>query len=650
MMTHLLSPLRIGRIEIANRAVMSPLSSVLARNRLPTEAHAAFYARRAAGGVGLIVTEGLRVHPTNCAATAIGTFEPACAEGLARIATRVHEHRVPIIAQLLHGGRQTHLHSPQLLWAPSAIPCLYSGYTPHEMSLSEVEQMREHFVLGALRAQEAGFDGVELHAAQGHLVQQFLSPLSNHRSDRYGGDFDRRLAFACEVLDAIRNRCGAALIVGVRLASTEFVSGGLDVAASAAIAAALETRTQIDYVALSQANFMSIAGHIPDRREPPLPYIEHAREIRTALKRVPVIATGRIRTPEEADAVIANGATDAVGLGRALLSDPDWVAKARTGNTERIRRCIYCNVCWQTITNGQVITCVQNPEAGRELELGNIARSTTAKRVVVVGGGPAGLAAANAAAQRGHAVTLFERAPLLGGQLRWAARVPGDAETMNVIDYLAGEVRRIGVQLRLGEVATTQTLLAMAPDTVIIATGSGPNRALFPHADNIPVLAATDAIDLLAGNDAPHWSRVIVLDRDLYFATGALAEWLASRGAEVHLVSYHQMIGHDLPAANLTRMLGRLDALGVTTYPAHDLAHINKQRAVLRHAYSNRAKDLGAIDAVVVSGLHRADDGLALAVRAARPALEVRVIGDALAPRSIKDAVHEGERAGRTVE
>ena len=647
MTTHLFSPLRIGRIELANRAVMSPLSSVLARNRLPNEAHAAFYARRAEGGVGMIVTEGLRVHPTNCAPTAIGTFEPACVEGLARIAARVHEHRVPIIAQLLHGGRQTHLHSPQLLWAPSAVPCLYSGYTPHEMSLDEVEQMREHFVIGALRAQEAGFDGIELHAAQGHLVQQFLSPLSNHRNDRFGGDFDRRLAFACEVLDAIRTRCGAALIVGVRLASTEFVPGGLDVAASAAIAAALESRTPIDYVALSQSNFMSIAGHIPDRREPPLPYIEHARRIRAALKRVPVIATGRIRTPEEADAVIANGATDAVGLGRALLSDPDWVAKARRGEVDRIRRCIYCNVCWQTITNGQGITCVQNPEAGRELELGNLVRAPAEKQVVVVGGGPGGLAAAYAAAQRGHAVVLFERAPLPGGQLRWAARIPGDAETANVIDFLAGEVRRSGVRLRLGDEANVESVLAMAPDTVIIATGSTPNRTLFPSAGGVPVLAATEAIDQLASGDAPRWSRVIVLDRDLYFATGALAEWLAAGGAQVHLVSYHQMIGHDLPAANLTRLLGRLDALAVATYPAHDLVRVDKRAAVLRHAYSGREKDLGAIDAVVVSGWHRADDSLALALRAVRPTLDLRVVGDALAPRSIKDAVHEGDRAGR---
>ncbi|MFN0301286.1 MAG: FAD-dependent oxidoreductase [Burkholderiales bacterium] len=647
MTAHLFSPLRIGRIELVNRAVMSPLSTVLARDRLPNAAHAAFYARRAEGGVGMIVTEGLRVHPTNCAATAIGTFDPACVEGLARIAARVHEHRVPIIAQLLHGGRQTHLHSPQLLWAPSAVPCLYSGYTPHAMSLAEVEQMREHFVIGALRAEEAGFDGVELHAAQGHLVQQFLSPLSNHRNDRYGGDFDRRLAFACEVLDAIRARCGAALIVGVRLASTEFVQGGLDVAASASIATALESRTAIDYVALSQSNFMSIAGHIPDRREPPLPYIEHAREIRAALKRVPVIATGRIRTPDEADAVIANGATHAVGLGRALLSDPDWVAKARRGETDRIRRCIYCNVCWQTITNGQGVTCVQNPQAGRELLLADIARAPNAKRVVVVGGGAAGLAAAYAAAQRGHAVILFERAPLLGGQLRWAARIPGDAETANVIDFLAGEARRSGVELRLAEEARVETVLAMAPDAVIIATGATANRTLFPHADGVPVLAATEAIDQLASDAPPRWSRVIVLDRDLYFATGALAEWLATHGAEVHLVSYHPMIGHDLPAANLTRMLGRLDALGVTTYPAHDLIRIDKHAALLRHAYSEREKDLGAMDAVVVSGLHHADDALALALRAARPALDLRVVGDALAPRSIKDAVHEGDRAGR---
>jgi threonine dehydrogenase-like Zn-dependent dehydrogenase len=367
------------------------------------------------------------------------------------------------------------------------------------------------------------------------------------------------------------------------------------------------------------------------------------------LQRVPVIATGRIRTPAEAESVIAGGAADAVGLGRVLLSDPDWPVKARRGEADRIRRCIYCNVCWQTITHGQGVACVQNPQAGRESELADIEPASVKRSVVVVGGGPAGLAAAHAAALRGHRVSLIERSAALGGQLRWAAKVPGDEETMNVPDYLAGEVKRLGVTLQMNVEARVESVLALAPDTVIIATGSVAQHGLFPTGNGVPILAATEAIDRLTEVPGKHWARVIVLDRDLYFASGALAEWLATRGSEVHLVSYHQMIGHDLPAANLTKLLGRLDALGVVTHTAHDLARIDRSAAVLRHAYSGREKSLGAVDAVIVSGLHRGDDALALALRAVRPQLEVHVVGDAVAPRAIKDAVHEGDRVGRMV-
>ncbi len=633
---------------------MTPTSNVLARNRLPTDATAAFYEARAAGGVGMIVSEGLRVHPTNCNPTSIGTFVPEVVNGLSRIAERVHAHGVTLIGQIMHGGRQSHQRVPHLLWAPSAVPCLYSGYVPHAMTTAEVEEMREHFLLAAIRVQDAGWDGVELHAAQGHLVQQFLSPLSNVRTDRYGGDFERRLTFALEVLDRIRARCGESFIVGLRIASSEFVAGGIDLDDAIAISQAIESRTSIDYVSVAQANFMSIAAHIPDRREPPLTYLDQDRRLRAALERVPLIASARIRTPAEAESMLEQGAGDMIGLTRALVADPDWVRKARGGEAERIRQCIYCNVCWHTITSPNAILCVQNPAAGRELELPAIEPASAAKRVIVIGGGPAGMAAAEAAARRGHRVTLYEQRDHLGGQLNVAAQVPGDEEIAHVVRHLKGELARLGVKVRLGLAAGAETMVRSDvvqsdADVVIVATGSAPPSTVVLDGVSVPVYSAVAAIEQRESASVRDLRRVMLLDRDGYFATYALAEMLAQRGVAVQLVSFHTTVGHDLPLTNLTQILGRLDRLGVELFAAHDLVRANDHELVLRHVYSQREKRLPAVDAIVVSGAHRANDALGNALKTMGLRARIEIIGDALAPRAIKDAIHEGHRAGRAV-
>jgi 2,4-dienoyl-CoA reductase-like NADH-dependent reductase (Old Yellow Enzyme family) len=643
----LFAPLTLRQLTLANRVVMTPTSNVLARNRLPTEAQAAFYAARAGSGVGLIVSEGLRVHPTNCGAGSIGTFNPAVVAGLARIAERVHEHGVPIIGQIMHGGRQSHQHFPHLLWASADVACAYSGYVPHAMTLAEVTQMRDHFVAGALRVQDAGWDGVELHAAQGHLVHQFLSPLANARTDRYGGDAERRLTFVLEVLAALRTRCGERFVIGVRLASSEFVDGGLDIAASAVIAGQLEARASIDYVSISQGNFMSIAAHIPDRRTPPHPYIDQAKRVRQALSRVPLVAAARIRTPDEAQALLVDGSADLIGLTRPLIADPHWPNKARGGTPERIRRSIYCNVCWHSITHANAIQCVHNPLAGREAELTPIVPAPQAKHVAVVGGGPVGLAAAEAAARRGHRITLFERDQALGGQLHWAAVVPGDAELAEVTRYLAGEVRALGVDIRLGTAATVEGLAGQSFDAIVVATGSMLRRDALTQVVDVPTLAGVDVIEQRAKGTLPSWRRVAVIDRDGYFATYAVTEMLAEAGIDVTFVTFQMSIGHDLPAANLTGVLGRLDALGVAFYCAHELARADREALRLRHAYARREKRLPAVDAIVVAGGHRAADALFHALERVNVAATIALVGDAVAPRAIKDAIYEGHRIGR---
>lgn len=646
---HLFSPVTIRGVTLGNRVVMNPTSTALARDRFPTAAQAAFYEARARGGAGLIISEGLRAHWTNCGATSIGMFKPEVVTGLRMIAARVHPHGARLIGQILHGGRQHHRHAPHLLWAPSAVACPYSGYVPHAMTTAEVEAVRDSFVTAAARLREAAWDGVEVHGAQGHLVQEFLSPLTNRRADRYGGDFERRLTFALEVMRGIRAECGADFIVGFRLATSEFVDGGLSLDDAVRMAQALEAHADIDYLALSQSNFTSIAAHIPDRHTPPHLYSDHAQRVRAALSRTPVIATARIRTPDEAEALLADGCADLVGLSRPLICDPAWARKAQHGAAATIRRCIYCNVCWHSITTGGAITCVHNPSAGREAELGEVERAPVARHVVVVGGGPAGLAAAEAAALGGHEVTLLEKSAQLGGQVAHAARIPGDHELANVIDYLAGQLARLGVTVRLGSNASAEDIAAMDADVVIVATGSRLDRANLPDGGAIAVFSAFDVWKAVS---APHGGapkRAVLLDADGHFASFAIAEYLAQHRIQVYFVTRHLAVGHDIPAASLTEMIGRLDAGDAVFFPAHWLRRCEGRSAVLQHVYSRREKRIEAIDAIVVVGGHRAQDDLYHALCAMQPRAQIKLVGDAMAPRSIHDAVHEGHAAGRSI-
>ena len=641
----LFSPIRLGPRQARNRVMRLATTCNLAERGQVGDRMLAFYRGIAAGGAGTIVTEALRVHPSaRGGGSSIAMFSPDVVPGLRRLAEVVQTEGALLIAQLNHGGRQHHAHQIPTLWAPSDIACPHSGGVPHEMSGDEVRELIAGFVRAAVHAREAGLDGVEIHGAQGHLIQEFISPFSNQRNDEYGGSFENRLRFAREIIRGVREAVGRDFVIGFRQGVEEFTPGGLTLEDSKRVARELAADGLVDYLSLSQGNFNTIETHLPDRHEPLGVYLDLHRQIKAEVGDLPAVTSTRLQTPDHAEEILSRGDADLIGLCRALIVDPEWPAKAQSGRAAEIRRCIACNQCWGWITEGQPLGCVHNATLGNEHELGALVRAERSRRVVVVGGGPAGLEAARVAAERGHTVTLLEREDALGGKIRDAAAIPGHEEVGNVLRFLVPQVEKLGVAVRLGTEATAQTIAQERPDAVIVATGATPAAPSVPGDGSVPILPGLEPDDVarLSGE------RVVVMDEDGYYWAASTAELLARAGKQVTLVTRFFEVLRELPAVSRIATLRFLDRHGVELRPNMAVARVEGGSVVLSHYYSGREERVPDAAAVIWLGPQRANSQLADDLRAL--GVEgVHLVGDAFAPRRLANAIQEGHRAGRAV-
>lgn len=612
----------------------------------------AFYEERAKRGVGIIVTEGLGAHAsahgrneTSLGRSRVAAYSPTLYDGLFRLADAVHRHESLIIGQIFHGGRQHHADRIPLLWAPSPLSCPHSGGVPHAMTLEEVRSAVRGFADAARTLRDTGFDGAEIHGAQGHLIQEFLSSYSNVRDDEYGGSFDNRLRFAREILTSVRAAVGDDFAIGLRLAGEEFSPQGIDLDEACKISIALTVDGLVDYLSVSMGNFNSIEIHTPDRHYKQAPFMNYPKAIREAVcAAVPVVGCGRVLTPDRAEVAIRNGEADIVGLCRPLLADEAWAEKAMNGEEARIRVCISCNQCWGAIIDERPVLCIQNPITGNELELAQpIPRAPRAKRVVVVGGGPAGMEAARMAASRGHTVILFERQHRLGGSVAIAATIPGHGETENVIGFLSAELERLGVDVRLGQLTRADWVLDEMPDTVVIATGCVPRRDNLPIDESFPVYTAIDVVH----DQVETGERAIIFDEDGYYQAVEVAEFMARRGTKCWIVTRFWEVGREIPAVSRVTTLRALDSLGVEMIPTAWAHHSDGRNVTLGHYYSGRQWSIGDIDCLVHIGGERAEDALYRELLGRVP--ELLLIGDAYQPRRIHDAITEGHRTGRAI-
>ncbi|MBI3783899.1 MAG: FAD-dependent oxidoreductase [Deltaproteobacteria bacterium] len=615
---------------------------------------------RARGGAGLIIVGQTQVHPTTAYQMTNNAvaWDPAAVPQFRKVTEPIHRHDALAFIQLAHnGGVNFGAWSKLPAWAPSHV--VNSTEAPKVLEREEIAELVEFFRRSARNAVDGGFDGIEIHAAHGYLIHEFLSPRSNRRGDEFGGNLENRMRFLVQVLEAVRAAAGSNVAVGVRLVGDEELKHepGITPTDAAEIAARLEDLDLVDFINVSVG--ISGIGMVRPLYTPHCLGVAATRTVKDALRNVPVFAVHRILTPAEAEGILERGDADAVTLVRALIADPEWPSKARDDNDDAIRRCTGCNQgCYGNLTQSLPITCVTNPAVGRDEQLGSGTLTPTqrCKRVVVVGGGPAGLEAAWVAAARGHRVTLLEGSSELGGKIRLAQRLPGRAEIADFADWRAAECRRRGVDIQLNHPATVDSILALEPQAVVIATGGRPTKAgtskLFP----MPVRGSEQGfvVDHEAAlcsvlhkpADSPLGKRVVIFDVVGHIEAIGLGELLATHGTEVTVCTPAPVPIH-LDRETLGYALPRAAQAGMRWRPNTAVAMIGEHTVTLIDVLSRQFEQLDAIDTVVIRTHGLPNDDLYFALKGKVD--ELHRIGDAVAVRFADRAIFDGHMVARTL-
>lgn len=628
---------KIGQLELKNRIVMPAIGTSLATSTgEASDEIIRYYQERAKGGCGLIITEITRVDDEY----GVGTSNQLCATEayqiprLEKLVKAVHRYDSKIFFQLHHPGRQSHgrLIGGKQIVAPSSVMSDVIGEVPRALETIEVEELVKKFVKGAKIVQIAGADGIELHGAHGYLINQFLSPLTNLRTDKYGGSFFNRMRFITEIITGIRHLCGKDFPISVRIDGDEFLDGGIKLDEAVKIARYLES-IGVDAINVSSGTYDSMLTIIE-----PISYPEgwkrHLAKVIKASVKIPVIACDVIRTPQFAEELLQEDNLDFVALGRAQLADPEWANKALENRYDEIRPCISCLYCIEELMSGKQLKCAVNPKMGREGAFDCNVENGSNKIVAVIGGGPAGMQSAITLAERGFKVVLFEKSTVLGGSVYLGSKPPLKTKLNKFLEHMESELKRLDVEVRMGVKATVDTIKALDPYAVFVAQGAEPRIPPIPGIQGKNVCTIED---VLAERVHITSSKVVVVGSGL---TGLeTAEYLAEKGNSVTVIEMQNEIAKGAYKANVVDVVMRLKEHQVNLIPRKRLMSVSTEGVTIVDTFSNTTEFLEA-DTVVLSLGVQANKGT---VNEFKKVFDrVFVLGDAVKPGRIGQAVETG--------
>lgn len=647
---HLFSPITIGGLTLKNRIVSTGHETHLNDKGMIGDAMIAYHEARARGGAGLIVTEVALAHPSAIfVADPIRVDTDACIPGFRALGEKIHGYDCGLIAQLFHPGREivaSEDGTAPVSYSASPTPNERFHVMPRPMPVEMIEEVIASFGDAARRMQEAGLDGVEIVGSHGYLPAQFLNPRLNVRTDHYGGSLENRTRFVRAIAADIQAKTGEGFVVGLRLSGDELSADGMESDEMLDACEAIVGEGCVSYLSIVAGSSATLAGsvHIVPPMYEEAGYTAPLGEGIRARTGTTTVVTGRINQPQEAERIIASGQADLCGMTRAMICDPEIGEKARSGRVDDIRACIGCNqACIGHFHAGYPISCIQNPVSGRELAYGELPAAAERRRVMVVGGGPGGMKAAAIAAERGHAVTLFEKSSQLGGQARLAQLLPHRSEFGGIVTNLAREMELAGVEVRRGAEVDEATITAFAPDAIIVASGATPR---WPEIEGQESAHVVDAWQILR-DEVNVGQSVLVADWRADWIGIGLAELLAEKGCAVTLAVNGYMPGQTIQMYVRDAGIGRLHRLGVRTIPYVRLFGADEDTVYLQHLMSGEAVLCEGVDTLVLCQGHNPETGVEEIVR--RLGVEHHLVGDCVSPRTAEEAVLEGLRAGRTV-
>jgi NAD(H)-dependent 7beta-hydroxy-3-oxo-delta4-cholenoic acid oxidoreductase len=655
----LFSPIRIGGLEIRNRIAMAPMATDFGEgDGRVSQKLIDYHAARARGGVGLIIMEVTGVDAQfPYMPRSVGLWADDLIPGYRRLTEAIHSYGAKIIPQVSHPGPDSLSSLLTGIEAVGPTAGILNDITKtacRGLAADEILRIVEQYAETARRARDAGCDGIELHAAHGYMLMgSFLSALRNRRTDGYGGSMERGMRFPLEVIRAIRQKVGRDFPIVLRISGDEMVPGGRTIKETQEIAPQF-VEAGIDAFHVSSGAYPDLSWRVIPPTGTPLALNAHLSAALKQVVDVPVMVVGRINDPRLAEDILRRGDADMVVMGRALLADPDLPAKAAEGRFDDIAPCIGCGLgCVTAREQGGDTTCLVNPTVGREAET-RLQRANRPKKVLVAGGGPAGLMAAITAARRGHSVELFERTARLGGLYNLASVAPGKQELTRVVQYLEIQASKAGVSVHLDAEVTPASLKQSAPEVLIVATGSEPCTHSLPGAEGPNVLCARD---IVAGQAAPPTGRVLVAGggtvgcevAELIATAGREARCAGSEPTSVLVVELREAVAMDMFSEARTLLLQRLEALGVRLLASTRLVSLAPDGALVsREGPAGPVEErLSGFDWIVTALGAKALDELSAGAAAA--GIEVHVVGDAREPRQAVAAIAEGFEAGRLV-